>query len=98
MRIKHTTGAAGSLAHQGVVYQPDEAGFFDVPFSLAIGLIGTPYWESEAPLPVVPEAAPAAEAQPVTPAAEPAAEPEKPATRAAAKAAAKAEETAEPAS
>lgn len=86
MRIKHNSGFAGSLVHDGVVYQPDEAGFFTVPFSLGASMAALPWWETEEPRPVTPAPAPEPEQAPK----EPVQESEAPATRAAARAAARA--------
>lgn len=53
MRIKHTTGAAGSLVHDGAVYAPEEDGYFRIPFDLAQTLLKHPFWEAEPAVPVV---------------------------------------------
>lgn len=60
MRIKHIENAAGSLAHDGDTFTPDEGGVFDVPFELAQNLLRFPIWTlSEEPvLYVAPEPAP----------------------------------------
>lgn len=47
MRIKHIQGAAASLIHEGATYEPDEHGYFRVPFELANSLIARRDWEAE---------------------------------------------------
>lgn len=56
MRIKHSTGAAASLVHDGRTFEPEEDGFFRVPFDLAQTLIRLEHWEAEPATVVVPEA------------------------------------------
>jgi hypothetical protein len=68
LRIKHTTGEAASIVHAGVTFEPEEDGYFRIPFDLAQSLIATPFWEEE-PATVVVPAAPELEEQapPTTP-------------------------------
>lgn len=56
MRIKHTTGEAASIVHAGVTFEPEEDGYFRIPFDLAQSLIATPFWEEEPATVVVPAA------------------------------------------
>lgn len=46
MRIASTIGAT-SLAHDGVTYEPDEAGLFEVPQHVGEALTGFPHWVPE---------------------------------------------------
>lgn len=54
MRIKPTTAAA-AVVDRGQTFEPDEHGFFDVPFELAQSLISTPFWDAEEPRVYFPE-------------------------------------------
>lgn len=62
MRIKHQSGAA-AIVHEGKTFEPDEDGFIDVPFELALSLLQTPGWETEEPRVFVPEPEPELEEQ-----------------------------------
>jgi hypothetical protein len=58
LRIKHTSGAAASLVHDGKTFEPEEDGYFRIPFDLAQSLLLSPDWEAEPATAVVPEPAP----------------------------------------
>lgn len=53
MRIKHSTGAA-ALVHEGRTFEPEDDGYFRVPFDLAQRLVLLPDWEAEPAVAVVP--------------------------------------------
>lgn len=62
MRIRHSTGAA-SLVHEGRTFEPEDDGYFRVPFDLAQSLILLPDWEAEPAVAVVPAPEPDPEEQ-----------------------------------
>lgn len=64
MRIKHSTGAA-ALVHEGRTFEPEDDGYFRVPFDLAQSLLRRPEWEAEPAVVVVPEL-PAVDPEPAT--------------------------------
>ena len=55
MRIKHINGAAGAIHHEGATFEPDEHGYFRLPFDLAERFLKQPFWEAEPVEVVLPE-------------------------------------------
>ncbi len=64
MRIKHVTGEAAALVHEGRAFEPEEDGYFRLPFDLAQSLLILPFWEAEPATVVVPEPDPEPELTP----------------------------------